>query len=172
LFGKFIYEDETKISNAEIVRFPSAIFGSDECDIDGYYAEDFIPILRPLTDLYKTIIHNGEEIIPIMKLAEMAMLNLSVFDTNNDISKNRIGELYDNRKVELFILGNRYVFVYNTGRFLIKCVNTNHMFPDYFDICNLYELFDFLNELKIDYRRLIDKGLAIDANSLETNPYK
>jgi hypothetical protein len=33
-------------------------------------------------------------------------------------------------------------------------------------------LFDYLHELKIDYRNLIDSGLAIDANTLETNPYK
>jgi hypothetical protein len=29
-----------------------------------------------------------------------------------------------------------------------------------------------LHELKIDYRGLIESSLAIDANTLETNPYK
>ena len=37
---------------------------------------------------------------------------------------------------------------------------------------NQYQLFDYLHELKIDYRRLIDAGLAIDVNTLEVNPYK
>jgi len=37
---------------------------------------------------------------------------------------------------------------------------------------NQYQLFDYLHELKIDYRGLIDAGLAIDVNTLEVNPYK
>jgi hypothetical protein len=37
---------------------------------------------------------------------------------------------------------------------------------------NQYQLFDFLHELKIDYRGLIDAGLAVDCNTLEVNPYK
>ena len=30
------------------------------------------PVLRPLSDLYRTIVHNGEEITPIVNLAKMA----------------------------------------------------------------------------------------------------
>jgi hypothetical protein len=40
------------------------------------------------------------------------------------------------------------------------------------DVPNQVALFDYLQELKIDYRNLIDSGLAIDAGTLETNPYK
>ena len=37
-----------------------------------YYINDNIkPILRPLSDLYRTITHNGEKIIPILKLAKI-----------------------------------------------------------------------------------------------------
>ena len=38
--------------------------------------------------------------------------------------------------------------------------------------CEQIALFDYLNELKIDYRGLIDAGLAVDCNTLENNPYK
>jgi hypothetical protein len=34
-----------------------------------------------------------------------------------------------------------------------------------------YFVSDLLNKWHIDYRGLIDKGLAIDVNTLETNPY-
>jgi hypothetical protein len=34
------------------------------------------------------------------------------------------------------------------------------------------QLFDFLNELKIDYRGLIDDGVAVSVYDLEINPYK
>jgi hypothetical protein len=33
-------------------------------------------------------------------------------------------------------------------------------------------LLDFLHELKIDYRGLINAGSVIDVNTLEINPYK
>jgi hypothetical protein len=34
------------------------------------------------------------------------------------------------------------------------------------------QLFDYLHEHFIDYRGLIDEGMAIDVNTLEKNPYE
>jgi hypothetical protein len=43
---------------------------------------------------------------------------------------------------------------------------------EYTAIINTNKLFDFLHELKIDYRGLIDAKLAIDANTLGNNFYE
>jgi hypothetical protein len=120
---------------------------------------DFEPILRPLSDLYKTITHNGEEIIPIVELAKIAFpeqvnyrLESDYCDITSRVSKSNYRLYYDEN-------GRRFKMLY-TGNFT----------PDFF--CNQYQLFDYLHELKIDYRGLIESGLAIDANTLEINPYK
>jgi len=39
-------------------------------------------------------------------------------------------------------------------------------------IWNQYQLFDYLHELKIDYRGLIASGLAVSVYELKNNPYK
>jgi hypothetical protein len=83
-------------------------------------------VLRPLSDLYRTITHNGKEIIPIVEMQQMWS-----------------GEI-----------------PYNGG------------IVNYEKIINKFFLFDYLHELKIDYRGLIDAGLAIDMNTLNENPYK
>jgi hypothetical protein len=111
-------------------------------------------ILRPLSDLYKTITHRGKEIIPIVKMAKM--------------HNNRFG---------WFIPDNHMVAIAGKYKFNLDCFGD---FTFYYDgeekveekVNSQVELFDFLHELKIDYRGLIDNGLAIDANTLEQNPYK
>jgi hypothetical protein len=111
--------------------------------------ETIKPILRPLSDLYETIIHNGKEIIPIVELAKIHNPNLE-WKHNQATALNQLYEFgYD----------------YDFGFFCYfqdeKCY-----------IYNQYQLFDFLHELKIDYRGLIDAGLAIYVNRLEYNPYE
>jgi len=139
------------------------IFGEDAED---YFeeSEDFIkPILLPLSDLYRTIIHNGKEIVPIVELARICYSHIQNIEIRNG-------------------LGGKFCFV---DRRL-----ANHQFGFYFEektnsfrsvylanytddiVINQYKLFDYLHELKIDYRGLIDAGLAIDVNTLETNTYK
>jgi hypothetical protein len=105
------------------------------------------PILRQVSDLYKTITHNGKEIIPIVELAKKTK-----YDDG----------WYFNRSCKA-ISRNGYIFEYDIYRgFKIDKKPSE---------CQ-YQLFDYLHELKIDYRGLIDSGLAIDANTLKTNPYK
>jgi hypothetical protein len=59
-------------------------------------------------------------------------------------------------------------FIYNGNRFNLSWCNLPKGFP----VVNQTILFDCMNELKIDYRGLIESGLAIDANTLKANPYK
>ena len=112
--------------------------------------EDIKPILYPTETLYKPTTHNGEEIVPIVE----------------------IGRMVDNINADLWRLGEHagkpcakkrtsYLVFDELGRFQYSGYNVNSI-----------KLFDYMNELKIDYRGLIDAGLAIDVNTLENNPYK
>jgi len=114
------------------------------------------PILYPIDSLYGPITHNGKEIVPIVELAKIVRPN---YDWK--LSKDNIcyacGE-----KPNFFI-----IFYYQDNAF--EVYNTRGIKSIY---GNQYQLFDYLHELKIDYRRLIDAGLAIDCNTLDINPYK
>jgi hypothetical protein len=116
-----------------------------------------LPILRPVSDMYKPIIHNGKEQIPIIECAKMARPNLYWLITQYNTAEAKLNN------------GSDYaIFQFNefTKNFGLFYDNEIGIIP------NQYQLFDYLHELKIDYRGLIDAGLAIDANTLEINPYK
>ena len=125
--------------------------------------DDIAPILRPLSDLYKPITHNGEEIVPIVELAKRAF-NFNVNDWNMviDANSNFYRSVYFVREktIQKEII---YFWYDKAGYFAIN----NSVFHT-----SQYGLFDYLHELKVDFRGLIDAGLAIDCNTLENNPYK
>ena len=112
-------------------------------------------ILRPISDLYKTIIHNGKEIIPIVELAKISTNTLP--DREWKIVYSFDGIYYAESKYsDKFRYNEKYNAFMDKG-----CLTGNQ-----------YELFDYLHELKIDYRGLIDSGLAVDVNTLDVNYYK
>jgi hypothetical protein len=113
------------------------------------------PILRPLSDLYKTITHNGKEIIPIVECAKIA------FDTLEWSATLTSAESVNPK-------GDNVNFDYSSRYSRFNFHSMKYEVAPY----NQYQLFDFLHELKIDYRNLINSGLAIDANTLKANPYK
>jgi len=125
-------------------------------ETDWWNLSNFKPILRPISDLYRIITHNGKEIVPIVELANM-VINGCEF-----VVENCKGNNYAR-------FGNNY-FTFGRGSFLYFQIIENENIK--FDIKNQYKLFDYLHELKIDYRGLIDEGLAIDANTLDNNPYE
>ena len=103
-----------------------------------HHIELIMPILRPLSDLYNPIQHNGKEIVPAAKI-------LSNYSSTPENQYKFSGNEY---KVGLFY-------------FITQGVDMSD-----------YEIFDYLHKLKIDYRNLIDDGLAISVYDLENNPYK
>ena len=115
------------------------------------------PILHPLSDLYRVITHNGKDIIPIVECAKIAMPNQNWDEKlwNNGIVIERCEET--GIIIKKFDYCKNEMYFKQTGDGAVK---------------NIPQLFDFLDELKIDYRGLIDAGLAIDANTLEIQVYK
>jgi hypothetical protein len=112
--------------------------------------EDIKPILRPLSDLSQTISHEGTEIIPIVELAKKCGWSSWALSTDKSRVFDGYYEFYFNGKV---------------GSFFRE--HGSHDFPVY----NQVALFDYMNELKIDYRGLIDAGLAVPVHDFAENPY-
>ena len=148
-----------------------ALIPEEISEIDGKYEqyelEDVKPILRPISDLYKTITHNGKEIVPIVELAKIAypyydweIANKMAF---RDINKKEFidREFFGCKKSERVKLHRIDIGYFYT---IYRCDNIEN-------IPNQVELFDFLHELKIDYRGLIDAGLAVSVYDLDSNPY-
>lgn len=96
------------------------------------------PILRPLSDLEKEIEH-GERFVPILKLKELFLDNT----LNYGLSIwGWVGFWNDYNQIPMFL----------TGEIMPEC----H-----------YGIFEFLLEYHFDVFGLIEKGLAIDINTLE-----
>ena len=108
------------------------------------------PILRPESDMYRTITHNGEEIIPIVELARIAF-----------------PERKWKTEINVIAMDDGYThFGYCENGFYAR------FDEDIEDVTCQYQLFDCMNSLLIDYRGLIDAGLAVSVYDLDTNPYK
>jgi hypothetical protein len=131
---------------------------NDFMDKNSYEEHDFRLILRPISDLYKTIIHNEKEIVPIVEMAKIAFPHFQIGKVNmyNEVTCNEYIEGYKQPDITFGFDGENFYAFYE------KEIN----------VSNQYQLFDYIHELKIDYRGLIDAGLAIDVNTLEINPYK
>ena len=147
---------KNSIVNSEFIDAEYTVKSSDY-ENDKLYVikiKDTKPILRPLSDLYKTIKHNGKEVVPIVELAKIACpclewelwKNIAVSSDRDD------GFITAKIKWE----ESEYYFSYTKEDGAIK---------------NLPQLFDYLHELKIDYRGLIDEGLAVSVYDFENEIY-
>jgi hypothetical protein len=121
------------------------------------------PILRPLSDLYRTVTHNGEEIEPIVECAKKLFQNTK-WKVHEKVKSNEFSPYVEIERVQDNL---SLLFCYDFGQFRLFMSEKKAEIR-----CDQIQLFDFLHELKIDYRNLIDAGLAIDANTLENNPYE
>ena len=128
-------------------------------ETDWWNLSNFKPILRPATDLYKPIIHKRKEIVPIVELAKIATLCHGA-EWRYKVDK-KMAHFFD----EIIPLSVQFLYDETSKRFYYR-ENGEYRIP-----YNQYQLFDYLHELKIDYRGLIDAGLAISVHDLEFNPY-
>jgi hypothetical protein len=128
------------------------------------------PILRPLDDLCRTITHNGKEIIPIVEIGKLCLdISDDIKVLTGDYGSAVFGKKYVKSAVfclQIYKDMTLQAFSYKPDKY------GNPKNKQYMAIKNTDKFFDFLHELKIDYRNLIDDGLAIDCNTLEVSPYK
>ena len=147
-YGLFVSDDtEIRPVRISVVNIENII---DSCKCK--------PILRPVSDLYKTIVHNGKEIVPIVECAKIAL-------GNDDWMCSEGGAAYvEHEGCDEYSTGIRYDEDYDTFIYFDNETDDS-------SCPHLYRLFDYMNELKIDYRGLIDAGLAVSIYDVE-NPYK
>ncbi len=121
------------------------------------YNTNYNIILYPLSDLKKEIEHNGEKFVPIVELAEIAM-----------VGEEQKYMISNNKKFLSIYFENEesFSYSYKYSSFSSSLNNEIQLTP------NQLELFQKLIEWHFDIAGLIEKCEAIDVNTLETNPYK
>lgn len=70
------------------------------------------------------------------------------------------GKLVNVKSINFFYDVNRFVLIQITNDIQIESIEKQ------------YHLFDYMNELKLDYRGLIDANLSVSVHDLPENPYK
>lgn len=121
----------------------------------------FKPILYPISCLTKTIQHEGREFIPIVELCKI-QTSLNLIDCTFEFGED-----------DLPLLPDIWVNAINEHGRVIACLifnADNVCFRDGMDnpqSFNQYQLFQKLAEWHIDFLGLIEKGLAIDKNTLK-----
>lgn len=125
--------------------------------------EEIKPILRPMSDLSKPIIINGynhnREFIPIEKLArvyEHPWEIVEVFDIKTSKDSTLIEYTMED------VLTYRFAYIHTIDCFFNYCcyTKTEHT------ITNTSLLYNLLNRWHFDYHGLIERGLAVDINTI------
>lgn len=125
------------------------------CSIASFLDNTYItkPILRPISYLTQTIQFKGESVVPLIECAKLAYPNVKDWKFRCNELKSfecETGFYFDGKDFETFSTHNGKVQ------------------PTY----NNYALFQLLDEMLIDYTGLIERGLAVDVNSLIDNVYE
>lgn len=142
----------------ELTAWPYA--GRNLTYIQEFFENEDEPILRPM-DLTKAIQVEGTEVIPIVELAKIAFPDEDWRKPNGVFYYPKARNSYPKIPID---------FTYNNGFSAVK----DHC---HYDAQNIYipnqlALFQWLFKHKFDVFNLIERGLAIDVNTLETNPYE
>ena len=139
---------------AELIIFDkNGYFGTD-LDIEEDAEElsnldgNFLPILRPLSDLTKPIEHNGEKFVPIERI-----LGLGKKDGDASSPWNYKILINDNNLIRIELVRSQQTLELNFRDLSLK--HAMLLIDWHFDIAGL-----------------IEKGEAIDVNTLPENPYK
>ena len=117
------------------------------------------PIIRQLSDLTKPIEHNGEKFVPIVELAKISWITEYVNFKFQSLKEDSVFIAFSDKK---------NVFGYDS--------NAQSFFGGLdgkpCSVVNQLQLFQKLIEWHFDIAGLIEKGEAIDVNTLPENPYK
>lgn len=133
-----------------------------------YEISDCKPIIHPLSDLTKPITHKGEAFVPIVELAKMCFSN-----TYGNLPNIKNHEVLNSESCESF----GFIGYTDDERFSLTFNDTfcDQSFEFWIDRSRHFikqlELFLKLIEWHFDIAGLIERGEAIDVNTLETNPY-
>ena len=145
----FVYTYDSK--NNLVKHNYEANTSNDNTCGKGFRLNEIKPILRPLTDLTKEIEHNGEKFVPIMYCANTLLNDKNDMFFKDIIFGDRCVKMY----VKCGILGFNTIVKYDNDIKSIKHGNDT-----------TYEIQQKLLEWHFDVFGLIEKGEAIDINTL------
>ena len=152
-------------------RYIEAMYGGDKYEI---FNTDFFPILRPMSDLVKEI----DGVVPIVELFKL--YDSGSFGGENSIKRDPFPiidykwEYYPTINKDECILrylikfqeGDRiHSFRYDPQLRRFSCYDDTYKRP--LGVAYQADLFEYLSAHHFDYRGLIEKGLAIDVNTLK-----
>jgi len=128
-------------------------------NVEQFPLKDFKPILRPLSDLIEEIEHNGEKFIPLIKLFDISV-------GHNWSSTNYLGCILGVNEFWLQLKDKKpsFAFGYNWENEMFYYLTKENY---YLKVYNQLGLFNKLFEWHFDVFGLIEKGIAIDINTLK-----
>lgn len=124
------------------------------------YATRYKPILRPFSDLTKEIEINGEKFIPIVELAKICDES---FQHDKDVKTK--GKIHGCKYLDKNDIVN--VLAYHEDIMTFGLHSNGSLGKQFHVAPNQYTMFQKLFEWHFDVFGLIEKGLAIDINSLK-----
>jgi len=150
-----IYSDFSLTLKTYVNNHNSVDYG---CGID-----EFKPILRPLSDLTKEIEVDGEKFVPLEQLCKIAIDEYDAKE-NYFLSENIVEfEVVNNNSISAYFQENlKFRFSYSDERGLFSLFTPQEL-TCYFGLKYTNKLFEW----HFDINNLIEKGLAIDINTLE-----
>lgn len=133
------------------------------------------PILRPLSDLTKEIVVNGEKFVPLQKLCRLFAYNEQykkdwIFNFEENYTFNGGSDRYNfNKELIYFCSASDSIMTREFGYYSISkkfYLKNNRDKEDLTHVVNQYDAMQKLFEWHFDVFGLIEAGLAIDINTL------
>lgn len=168
---KFIEEDFGLVTLTGVTNKKYYIEG-EKCNISIEKDSNFKPVLHPLSDLTNPIEHKGERFVPIVELAKLAnveTIGRAEFSKQTEYQTHFYVD-YINKRVRKRFQLRRLTFEKESLK-----LDFGYFYPyrnGFLYVDNQFILFTKLIEWHFDIAGLIEKGEAIDVNTLEINPYK
>lgn len=131
-----------------------------------YHFTHVKPILRPMSDLTKEIIYRGEKFVPMVEIGKLLGYdNLEKYEIDGVIEYGFETRYADDAQ------GYTFGWHQASQSFGVWYDQIDEETPSVERLIMNVDAFDKLAEWMFDYRGLIPRGLALDVNTLDRNPY-
>lgn len=150
-------------SRKENKDFNHQALKQEKCSGRGFKLSEIKSILYPLSSITQFTMIDGKELSLIDNLA-------SIFNIDGYAGYYTPYNIDDNEKNVIFLTWGGEIYRMSLKTFMVTPLkdtqNSTVLGLNYFQ-----EVFSLFNRYHIDYRGLIEKGLAVSVHSLEENPY-
>lgn len=143
-----------------------SIGGSYRVYLPDLFAQFCKPYLRPMSDLTKELTHRGETFVPMVEIGKLLGYdNLEKYEIDGVIEYGFETRYADDAQ------GYTFGWHQASQSFGVWYDQIDEETPSVERLIMNVDAFDKLAEWMFDYRGLIPRGLALDVNTLDRNPY-